>query len=202
MCSCTAAMTNRSHLAWLIAGALISSCRSDPPPPEPVAKTPEKPKAPPPADVKPAAPVAEAEAMAKTLLGLNAKPQAALVAKPVKRRVPRKPRLAMPEEPDMSSYPPVLEPGLSDADFQQAIDEWGGFKNCLALAAYRNGRKAENGAVKVEFEIKQSGDVVRSRVKESKSPELAECIETRSKKLRFPAFAGIDRVTKEAKFLF
>ena len=192
-------MTKRSQIGWLAAGLVLCACQAEAPQkPTPTVKAPE------PAPIAPVAPppAAEAEEVARTLLGLNQKPQPTLAAaQPMKRSAPKRPKLTKDDELDMSEYP-ALEPGLSDHEFQRAIDAWDGFKNCLAMAAYRNGRSAENGALKVEFEIQQSGQVVRSRVMESKSPELAECVETRSKKLRFPAFAGMDRITKEAKFIF
>jgi hypothetical protein len=191
----------RSDVAWLLAGVLLAACHTDSEKkPAPVMKAQPQPAPVVEKAATPAPPPEESSEMAKTLLGLNAKPSALAAApKPMKR--PKSLRLAKEEEVDMSSYP--VEPhGLSDHQFQQAIDDWDGFRNCLAMAAYRNGRNAENGALKVQLEIEQSGAVVRSRVMESKSPELAECVASRSKKIRFPAFAGIDRVTKEAKFIF
>ncbi len=184
----------------LLATLLLTAC-SDPPA-KPIAKAPPSPAPIAVQKIEPP-PSAEADAVAKTLLGLDKpKPsiQAAVQQKPAQRKAPRRPELIMPDETDLTDY--AGEPGLSEADFQNAIEAWGGFKNCLAMAAYRNGRQNENGAVKVEFEIQQTGTVVRSKVLESGSPELAECVESRSKNIRFPAFAGAESVTKAAKFVF
>jgi len=137
----------------------------------------------------------ELDAIARTLLGLDQKNEPNVLRSQPRRR----------EAGDASAvaFTPEPEAGLSDATFYSVVGSWRGMKTCLASS--QSGSRGGNGALSVSFTIGQDGSVLSSRVSSASNDtarEIAPCVEEKAKKLKFPAFAGIDEVSKEAKFVF
>jgi hypothetical protein len=92
---------------------------------------------------------------------------------------------------------------LSDGAFQSAIHAWRGLKACLT--AQTTPPTDPSGAIKVAFTVAQSGEVVKSQVVECSNDTartIAPCVEREARRIRFPAFAADEPITKEAKFVF
>jgi hypothetical protein len=187
--------------ALIVSLAACSEAADRPAPPAPPPPPPAAAAAPDPTPVASAAP--EASAMRDQLLGLN-KPQPA--AQPVADADKSKPRPRRVFVADPAEDAPVEEvPSgpLSDGAFQSAIHAWRGLKACLT--AQTTPPTDPSGAIKVAFTVAQSGEVVKSQVVECSNDTartIAPCVEREARRIRFPAFAADEPITKEAKFVF
>jgi hypothetical protein len=182
-------------LVVVFGALLIFSGEKQKTPQRVVPKGPEVTKVP-----EPPAPVAQQPddpALKDALLGLN-KP----VAEEVQKPKPMRRRARHVEEIDEPSGPE--EPtSLSDYDFQYTVGNWSGVKSCLATNAQRG--EEIKGAIAVAFTVGGDGTVKESKVistSNERAETIAPCVEKKARHIRFPTFAGNDRVTKTAKFVF
>ena len=144
----------------------------------------------------------ELEEMAAALLGTkDPAPEAAPEPEPAP--VQRRRRKVVDDfdygDEDLS---PIEETGLSDSKFYRVVGSWRGMKRCLATTAVRGERQ---GAIKIKFEIAKDGSVTDSQIEDASNEtarEISDCVNRQARKIRFPAFAGMDSVEKQAKFVF
>lgn len=195
----------------LIVGALAFAFstgeQETPKKPMPVAKkeapAPEE-EAPPPEIV---APAPEPDpALRDTLLGLNKPSESETVEEPEQEEAPRqivrRSRRRLDPEPEEEIEGVALS--LTDYDFQATVGSWGGVKRCLATSSVR-GEEPMSGALQVSFKISSDGGVLESKVTEVSNEDarsLVPCVERKARRIRFPAFAGNEAITKTAKFVF
>jgi hypothetical protein len=194
-------MELRSTLfAALIVSLAACSEASDRPAPAPAAPPPVASAEP--APVASAAPEASPtnDAMRDQLLGLDKPRPAAQPTGDADRARPRPRRVIVADDAPIEEVP---SGPLSDGAFQSAIHAWRGLKACLT--AQTTTPTDPSGAIKVAFTVAQSGEVVKSQVVECSNDTartIAPCVEREARRIRFPAFAAEEPVTKEAKFVF
>jgi hypothetical protein len=207
-----------SSLSTLTLVAAVAAC--DPgPAPVVTSLVPAQPAAPPaqvddrdhlPAGALAAAePAAEApeDALRAQLLGLNKKPVADAVADQVepqkaqteRRRGARRPA---PPQDELRPEPQGAMGGLSDGEFQAAVNGWRGIQSCLVENAGH--MESRNGAMQVSFQIAGDGSVAECKVVGTTTEVaqlIAPCVEKKARRIRFPAYPGSE-TTKVAKFVF
>jgi hypothetical protein len=105
-------------------------------------------------------------------------------------------RAKMPKGP-----PPPEEVGLTDRVFAQVIDSWHAPKAC----ATEIGEWSGTPTVRMEMDIDESGHVKDARAYDVDSlteEQLASCLRSRARGLRFPAKEVRHRTTRDATFVF
>ncbi len=143
----------------------------------------------------------ELEALQASLLGLN-KAAPAEEAPPPPVRKKRRRKVVDDYDYGDENLDPVDENGLSDSAFYSVVGSWSGMKRCLATTTVRGER---TGALKIKFEISKDGSVTDSDVEDPSNDaarQISDCVSKQARKIRFPAFAGMDSVSKQAKFVF
>ena len=92
---------------------------------------------------------------------------------------------------------------LSDASFSRIVRDWRGIKTCVKSLTSRG--MGGSGALRVNFKINFDGTVASSKVSDASNPiaqRVGNCVARQARKMRFPAYAGTEVVSKEAKFVF
>jgi|GEM_PF-6156858 len=96
-----------------------------------------------------------------------------------------------------------LESHLSDASFSRIVRDWRGVKTCVKSLTSRG--MGGSGALRVNFRINFDGSVASSKVSDASNTiaqRVGNCVARQARKIRFPAYAGTEVVSKEAKFVF
>jgi hypothetical protein len=86
---------------------------------------------------------------------------------------------------------------LTDARFSEVITNWRGIRNCVKSITARG--LGGSGALKVSFKINAEGKADASN---SIAQRVGKCVTRQARKIQFPAYAGTEVVSKEAKFVF
>jgi len=92
---------------------------------------------------------------------------------------------------------------LSDASFSEVMSGWRGIKTCVKSITSRG--LGGSGAIKVSFKINADGSVKSSKVANATNliaERVGNCVTRQARKIQFPAYAGAEIVSKEAKFVF
>ena len=92
---------------------------------------------------------------------------------------------------------------LSDASFSRIVRDWRGVRTCVKSLTSRG--MGGSGALRVNFRINFDGSVASSKVSDASNTiaqRVGNCVARQARKIRFPAYAGTEVVSKEAKFVF
>jgi len=92
---------------------------------------------------------------------------------------------------------------LSDARFSEVITNWRGIKHCVKSITSRG--FGGSGALKVAFKINADGSVQTTKIADASNSiaqRVGNCVTRQARKIQFPAYAGTEIVSKEAKFVF
>lgn len=188
----------------LTTGWLLLACESRQPAAVELVKAPVVEAPPAPTPEAPPATDTEASKLKETLLGLNKPPApqepvvATIAASPAKKVKKKAVVEEAQDEPE-----PAASGGLSDFEFQSAVGGWKGVRACLdeSSALFDD----PTGALQIAFTIKEDGSVAGLKVVDASTPvaqKIAPCVEKRAKRIKFPAFAGSEEITRTAKFVF
>ncbi|MEE2902612.1 MAG: hypothetical protein VYC39_09785 [Myxococcota bacterium] len=96
-----------------------------------------------------------------------------------------------------------LESHLSDASFSRIVRDWRGVKTCVKSLTSRG--MGGSGALRINFRINFDGSVASSKISDASNTiaqRVGNCVARQARKIRFPAYAGTEVVSKEAKFVF